>query len=114
MWVWDHDQSRWEHVQDIIPPGGPNGCAIPNGLLAFGGTLIPPEPPRYFTADTWTWDGHLWRRVQDFGPPPRLLVLICWDPDRERVVLHGGGGMKPDGLNETALSDTWELSPPPA
>ena len=69
----------------------------------FGGELTasPQLVLRY--ADTWAWDGATWTELSpEASPPPRSYAAMTYDPERERVLMYGGGNG--DGL----LGDTWE------
>ena len=53
--------------------------------------------------DTWAWDGQVWKRLANDGPPRRGVQAIGYDPKRRVVVMFGGVG----GSN-AILNDTWE------
>ena len=53
-------------------------------------------------ADTWEWDGSVWRqRFPIASPPARSAHAMAYDPVRQRVVLFGGRA-------SAYLNDTWE------
>jgi len=68
--------------------------------VLFGGWTVDSET----RADTWLFDGARWTQTatNSPAPPPRRAAAVAWDPVRERVVLHGGGGD-----SSVHLSDTW-------
>src|SRR6185437_10467658 len=53
--------------------------------------------------DTWEWNGTSWSQISVNGPPARAHMAGGYDPQRRRVVMHGG--TNPDG---SAVLDTWE------
>jgi hypothetical protein len=56
-------------------------------------------------ADTWEWNGVLWRQLQVSGPTARYSHAMAYDPNRHAVVLYGGAN---DGSAD--LQDTWEFN----
>jgi len=57
--------------------------------------------------DLWSWSGERWRREQvDPHPEARYGHILVWDPDRRRVVLHGGAAV---GQEAAPFPDVWEL-----
>jgi hypothetical protein len=69
-----------------------------NRSLLFGGFA-----GKTYLADTWAWDGILWRQLSDMGPPARCFYGLCVDTTRHRGVLFGGQV----GIGQSA-GDTWE------
>ena len=53
-------------------------------------------------ADTWFYDGQLWKPVHVMGPAPRNHTSLAYDERRGVFVLFGGH----DG--EIVFGDTWE------
>jgi hypothetical protein len=52
---------------------------------------------------TWEWDGTTWTdRTPAASVPARIFGAMAYDPQRRRIVVHGGSS------NDTALSDVWE------
>ena len=61
--------------------------------------------PRPALGDTWEWDGQTWKRVSsNSGPGMRAGSTMAYDPQRKRIVLHGGSR---DLDGSAILSDTW-------
>ncbi len=73
-------------------------------VVLFGGIgPNPPNPgPPPVYGDTWTFDGVTWTEHFGPGPSPRFDPAMAYDPVRQVVVLHGGGGFG------TGNNDTWE------
>ena len=101
--TWEWDGSSWK--QAAAP--GPSPRAGPGmtydtrrgvALLFGGGSGTGAADP---LADTWEWDGLVWKRVADSGPPPRRPGTMAYDVRRGVSVLFGGFA----GL---FLGDTWE------
>ena len=66
-------------------------------VVMFGGTA-----EGFQLADTWEWDGVVWRARTAVGPGPRWAHAMAHDPARGRTTLFGGiGGYQ-------WLDDTWE------
>lgn len=108
QWMWAWDGVNWS-VLDTIGPGdrGHFGFAYDAGrdrLVLHGGLTAYPDrtrdPLRH--GDTWEWDGSVWRAIASEGPGVRDHTAMAYDPEREVVVLFGGG--RPD---QTLLADTW-------
>ena len=55
-----------------------------------------------FTADTWTWDGRIWRMLPSSQPSPRTGHAMAYDSTRGVTVLYGGTG------EQVVHDDTWE------
>jgi len=53
----------------------------------------------------WAWNGSTWRRLPG-NPPTRVNEAVAFDPDRGRLVVHGGSSIEPGGGE---LDDTWEF-----
>jgi hypothetical protein len=71
-------------------------------LLYFGGEVD--GAPQ---ADTWTYDGTTWTRLDVGGPAARSGAAAAWDPARARVVLFGGRGRSAQGDVTAYFADTW-------
>ena len=60
--------------------------------------------------DLWAFDGTTWTMMTANGavgsPPARDRAGICWDADRDKLIVFGG-----DNGSGTPLSDTWEWDP---
>ena len=73
-------------------------------VMLFGGA-----DDRAVLADAWSWDGKVWRRLSEGGPPARTFPAIAQDPNRNTVFVFGGnralfGSGQP---GDTVLSDFW-------
>ncbi|HUR19412.1 MAG TPA: hypothetical protein VMZ90_01305 [Vicinamibacterales bacterium] len=104
--LWEWDGARWA----CIAPSGPSGRmdaflaydSTRKRLVLFGGRRIGADRAQQHYLDTWEWDGRAWAKLDEKGPGPRVHGAVSFDPDRQSVVINGGG----DG--EDMLSDTWE------
>jgi hypothetical protein len=78
-------------------------------VVAFGGYEEGPPPAN--SRVTWEFDGRRWWRMAPEGSPSaRTRPLLAYDPDRDRVVLHGGHQVFFDTNNTPPVffEDTWE------
>jgi hypothetical protein len=59
--------------------------------------------------DLWTWDGQRWTAARQPGATPgkRRLHALAYDAARDRTVLYGGAGPRPEGGTKVH-DDTWE------
>ena len=72
--------------------------------------------------DTWTYDGHQWKKLQGRGPRPREYASIAYDAATGQVVLFGGigcqsldgvgAGSAPGGTGDGPgyCGDTWTFN----
>ncbi len=67
------------------------------------------------TADTWTWDGHNWGRLEPVtAPSPRAYGAVGWDRARGGAVLFGGRGLpcqEEEGSRDKKCTRTWTRTP---
>jgi hypothetical protein len=103
--TWEWSGTSWTTVADFGPPAAFQWATMAYDrrnkvTLLFGGTE---DPSRFRSADTWTWDGRVWRHVSDIGPLGRTNPAMAYDDEHERILLFGGQGQ---GL--APLGDTWE------
>jgi hypothetical protein len=104
-WLWDG--SAWLRKEGDAPIGRLSAMAYDarRGVVVLHGGVgaVPtgggPQPE--FT-DTWTWNGAVWRRAAELGPPPRAGHAMTWDGVSETVLLYGG--VTRDG----ELGDMWQ------
>jgi len=107
-WAWDG--KTWT----LLATNGPDtmafffafdsdrGVAVLHG--GFGSTRVPGEG-RPVLGDTWEWDGQNWEQVTtNTGPGKRAGLAMAYDPQHQRVLLHGGSR---DLQATNILSDTW-------
>jgi hypothetical protein len=93
--VYEHDGSRWAHVQPANSGPAPSSRAgatydaARNRVVMFGGgTGSGP-----CNAELWEWDGSRWsQRFFTGGPGPRCAPSMTFDSRRRQVVLFGGSG----------------------
>lgn len=107
--TWEFDGGSWVKVTE----GGPGARdhhamvwdPIREVVVLFGGGRTEPtasgEARDTLLADTWSWDGEQWRRMEVDGPPARATHRMVFDERRGVALLFGGWGA--DGL----LADTW-------
>jgi hypothetical protein len=102
-WLWNG--AAWQQAPAAAGTPGPRVDtalafdATRNVVVLFGGQVAAAVPDRN---DLWEWDGLRWtQRFQTTPPQPRYFHDLVYDPDRRRMVLHGGSG----GLT---VRDTWE------
>ncbi|MBI1827422.1 MAG: hypothetical protein HYR83_13665 [Planctomycetes bacterium] len=76
--------------------------------VMFGGANISGR-----LADTWEWDGSIWRRVEDgtSGPSRRVGAAMAYDLDHQRSVVFGGSGTNPPWYSDTWVWDGqyWDI-----
>lgn len=98
--------ARRGHVA-AVEPGGP-GMVVFGGLSAFGA----------FRNDAWVLDLAAsttlayWTQVAPGvmpAPEPRWGAGACWDPPRQRMLIHGG--FQQQGQQAVPAADTWALVP---
>ncbi|MBI4324680.1 MAG: PQQ-binding-like beta-propeller repeat protein [Chloroflexi bacterium] len=104
-WAWDGQ--NWARLSQQGPAAfgfgfafdSDRGVAVLHGGLGNGS-------PRPTLGATWEWDGQSWKRVSlNAGPGLRAGSAMAYDPQRRRVLLHGGA-LEVSG--NTILADTWE------
>jgi photosystem II stability/assembly factor-like uncharacterized protein len=86
---------------------GMNMVADParGNVVIFGGGGNDPTQP---SADTWTWDGSSWTRLQPrTSPPARSEFSMAYDAARGNVVIFGGMGRANGAAPPPNLNDTW-------
>jgi hypothetical protein len=84
----------WTQVATTGPPSprSNHGLAYDSArgvTVLFGGFATGPPAPRPL-ADTWEWDGSLWKQVATTGPSPRFFNELAYDSTRGVTVLFGG------------------------
>src|SRR5262249_38661726 len=87
---------------DITPPSGLQSHAMAYDsararVVVFGGQ----NSDQQRVGSTFVWDGVVWTRPSNSGPPARTGHAMAYDSIRGRVVLSGG-----EGLND--LGDPWD------
>src|SRR5262245_5514132 len=91
--TWEWDGVNWTQVADTGPsPRRQFRMSfdyVRNTTILHGGNLSPGAGEFSPMGDTWEWDGDAWTQLANNGPP-RCLYAMASDPDRQRVVLHGG------------------------
>ncbi|HEY0104238.1 MAG TPA: kelch repeat-containing protein [Brevundimonas sp.] len=105
--TWEFDGERWTQVAAPGPaPRHSAGMAFDSrrGVMVLFGGMHDGGSPGGTYGDTWTWDGAVWRKVAESGPPARGMGPLAYDVRRDRIVLFGGRAGPP----YTDLSDTWE------
>lgn len=103
----------WRVLRQVASPTGPSLtlggrtlCANPatGRTICFGCGIVTDEQ---FSFDWhWEWDGAMWHQpVLLVKPSPRSRAHMCYDTDRQSILLFGGHA---DGVE---LFDTWEYGP---
>lgn len=108
--TWEWDGQRWTELSPDGAAGSPPARvlfglaydATRRRVVLFGGTqFVDGKPvPR---ADTWEWDGSVWREIKTTGPSARDHVWAVYSPVAKAVLLHSGGSPE-HGL----VNDTWK------
>ena len=106
--VWSWDGREWQALDGTGPPVRNLGAAAfdaNRGELVFLGGIRPRDP----RGDMSVWKDGRWRQVADTPVGLRDHHVMAYDSVRQRVVLFGGDGARPEG-NGRRLSpvDTWE------
>jgi hypothetical protein len=103
-WAWDG--TSWTQVATSGPPARFVSLMTDvrlGGILLQGGHWVNGNDGGFY-ADTWSWDGVAWTEEQATpGPGPRVNAPGAWDPNRDGVVLFGGG----TGFDTPLAADTW-------
>jgi hypothetical protein len=102
--TWEWDGRRWARVSTTGPAARGGAAMIYDRarkiVVMFGGiSLVPGVTGRF--SDTWTWDGHTWRKVSESGPSGRNGAAIAFDRRTNSVVMWGGT------TGPTHLDDMW-------
>ncbi|MGC4121273.1 MAG: kelch repeat-containing protein [Myxococcales bacterium] len=97
--TWEWDGARWKERTPTDPNASPGlryGHVMvfddhEGEMVLYGGTDERYKGWASF-ADTWLWDGSLWRPARYAGTPPsgRSYTAMAYDQVRKRVVLYGG------------------------
>lgn len=95
LWVWDGNVWRQLCQTAECKATAPSLASL-DATLAFDS--VRSRAVLFTFQDTWEWDGTRWTKMPGAGPGARDGAHMVFDPDRQRVVLWGGGG----------LDDTWE------
>jgi hypothetical protein len=108
--TWEYDGNQWRKVSDTGPPGRHSLAMAydPNTqkVMLHGG-IHWANYQLFDLADTWTWDGNDWTRVDVAGTAPyRNLHAMGFDPARNRMVLYGAY-IGHQGARSSM--DTWEF-----
>jgi hypothetical protein len=110
--TWEWDGIEWTQQEDQGPEGRRGHAlaydAAQKQTVLFGGAFVQPVPSsggdtREF-ADTWTWNGRIWRQASSFGPPKRTLHSMAFDDTLGQIVLFGGFQL----FSDSYFNDTWE------
>lgn len=109
--TWEFDGTSWTQVSTDGPTGRIGHQLVYDSkrrlVVMFGGMTTVGGIKTL--ADTWEWDGRVWRRRSTDGPAARALFAMTYDPSIDRVVLFGGTTLTttPPPPDDTQ-SDTWE------
>ena len=105
--TWEWDGKKWELAHTAGPLGRVGNMVYDKKnklVILFGGVGEPLSPngeqPLY--NDTWSWNGQVWNKLSDSGPPARSRFAMCYDDNLNAVVIYGGESMKQQ------LSDMWK------
>ncbi len=107
--TWEWDGRAWH---DVTPPGpSPTGRTWPalaydaarGRVVLFGGY----NEQDGILDDHWEWDGEAWTPITTTSTAPgaRWGAGLSYDPERQHVVLYGGGREVEEIVN---WADTWE------
>jgi hypothetical protein len=108
-WTWNG--VTWSAKSPTVSPAPRGGAAIGyddalGALVLFGG--LSPGPTQTLYGDTWTWDGHNWKRQSAaVSPPAENDGRIAYDAATRSAVLFGGCADAPSCA--TLHGDTWAL-----
>src|SRR5688572_12145604 len=105
--LWSWDGRRWT----LLTAGGPSTPApraesvmaydaARDRVILFGGYTVGPDGRSRRFADTWEWDGRLWREVTREGLTGRSGSAMVYDPPRGEALLFGGS-------TGTATDEAW-------
>jgi outer membrane protein assembly factor BamB len=104
-WAWDGE--NWVRLSQQGPAAFAFGWAFDSGrgvAVLHGG--LGNGSPRPTLEATWEWDGETWKQVSASGGPGlRAGSAMAYDPQRKRVLLHGGSV---EVSGNTILADTWQ------
>lgn len=104
--TWEWDGATWLQRATTGPVGRQDASMAfdrrRGRCVLFGGSAVNVG----LVGDTWEWDGTTWMpRVFGTRPTPRSGPALGYDPNRARVVLHGGLDLS----GASGVSDqTWE------
>jgi hypothetical protein len=100
-WTWNAE--GWTHPHPAASPSPRTGAAMAydfatHQLVLFGGST---GPESGFQADTWTWNGTTWAKLQPAtSPPARHNGDLFYDAAQHELILFGG-------YDGSYLNDTW-------
>lgn len=106
-WTWDGENWTLQSPNTVPDPRFAHGLAYDAArerVVMFGG--VPAQFSTMGMDDTWEWDGTDWTLMDpDQSPPGRATHhQFAYDPQRERVVMFGGGTQP----SVPVMDDTWE------
>jgi hypothetical protein len=108
--TWEWDGTSWTQIDEHGPPmrshfalafDDERNVLVLHGGVGFSGSLWT------VFGETWTWNGDLWRQVEDIGPKVSGHRLVH-DPVRGRSVAFGGWMPAAPPAPSVASDDSWE------
>jgi hypothetical protein len=106
--IWTWDGKKWELADSAKGPVGRYTSSSSydsrrNVIVSFGGRVGKAEK---IQNDVWEWNGVTWSEATDAKMPARDHHMMCYDDQRGKTVLFGGG-IFPRVAGPWA-KDTWE------
>ena len=102
MWGWNGEQ--WNEITKPGPSQRAEACMAfdsqRNRVVLFGGyNRIQTEIN--LLGDTWEWNGEIWQKMSESGPPPQNGCAMVYDECRQVIVFWGQNAERTQG-------ETWE------
>lgn len=105
--LWEWDGTTWLDRTVSGPPALVGEAMVydaSRGATLISGGTTPWCGPGTPVADVWAWDGAVLRQLPEM-PAPRTDHAMCYDSDRQRIVVFGGYDAGPQNQTWEALGD---------
>ena len=108
--TWELRENGWTRVATQGPAGRGRAALAYDSkrrqVVLFGGVGAPAgaSQAQTFFNDTWVWEGSLWRKVGEGGPPARYAHGMVFDEAAGVVLLYSGAAAHRDA----PLTDMWQ------
>lgn len=97
---WEFDGQKWERIITTVNPGKKLYHHMvydehAKRVILHGGwqNQDPKDPANSLPRDTWSWDGHVWKKITEAMVFP---LALGYDPARNEVIAYGRAGHTKD------------------
>jgi len=89
--TWEWDGNTWTRVATNGPKVFLHNMAYDawrHVTVLYGGRKV--SGTYIHEPDTWEWDGQTWQKISTGAGDPLVLAGLVYDPERKKVIRHGG------------------------